>query len=29
MLVVLTGEGPQETEVPLQSIESSAFNEVV
>ena len=29
MLVVSTGEGPQETKVPLQSIESLGFNEVV
>ena len=29
MLVMSSCEGPQETEVPLQSIESSGFNEVV
>ena len=29
MPVMSTGEGSQETKVPLQSIESSGFNEVV
>ena len=29
MLVMSTGEGPQETKVPMQSIESSGFNKLL